>query len=83
MFLSKLTLNPRSRQVRRELAEAYQMHRTLLRAFPDAGDGGPSRVLYRVDLPRHPGPPVVLVQSAVCPDWSPLSRGKGILGGKP
>ena len=34
MYLSKLTLNPRNRQVLREVAFPYEMHRTLLSAFP-------------------------------------------------
>ena len=69
MFLSKLALNPRSRQVRSELADPYQMHRTILQAFPDKENGGPGRVLFRVDTACDSGQPVVLVQSAAPPDW--------------
>ena len=34
MFLSKLILNPRDRQVRSDLARPYEMHRTLWNRFP-------------------------------------------------
>mgnify|MGYP002136949035 FL=1 len=33
MFLSKLILNPKSREARRDLANPYDLHRTLARAF--------------------------------------------------
>lgn len=76
MFLSRLTLNPRSRQVRSELAQLYEMHRTLMHAFPE----GPRdkayearekyNVLFRVDLDSRCNSVVVYVQSTVKPDWS-------------
>jgi CRISPR system Cascade subunit CasE len=72
MFLSRLLPSPRSPQARRDLALVYELHRTLLRAFPDKADGGPGRVLFRVDLPRDTGTAVVLVQSEKPPDWSLL-----------
>jgi CRISPR system Cascade subunit CasE len=68
MFLSRLLLNPRSRQVRREAAEPYEMHRTLMRAFGPREDAG--RVLFRLDAPRDGGPLALLVQSRSEPDWS-------------
>ena len=33
MYLSRLILNPRSRQVRSELADLYEMHRTVMQSF--------------------------------------------------
>jgi len=85
MYLSKLVLNPRPgcRAVLRDLASPYEMHRTLMRAFPDAGHGGPGRVLFRLE-PQRPGhPPVVLVQSAKRPDWSALRQIPGYLACPP
>lgn len=76
MYLSKLTLNPspEARQVQRDLASPYELHRTLMRAFPGQNQGGPGRVLFRVE-PIRPGEPVtVLVQSEKKPDWSVLER---------
>jgi CRISPR system Cascade subunit CasE len=72
MHLSKLTLNPRSREARRDLAAPYDLHRTLLRGFPDAAQGGPGRVLWRVDIDRRTDDLTVLVQSEKQPDWAPL-----------
>jgi CRISPR system Cascade subunit CasE len=72
MYLSRLILNPRCRAVRRDLADAHALHRTLLRAFPDAENGGPGRVLYRTESPRGEPRFIVLVQSDVAPDWPRL-----------
>jgi CRISPR system Cascade subunit CasE len=74
MYLSQLTLNPRSRQVRRELSNPYEMHRTLLQAFPDKDAGGPGRVLFRFDTLGRAAEQklVVLVQSDKEPNWDNL-----------
>lgn len=77
MYLSQLILNPRSRRVRRDLANCHDLHRTILRAFPQVvEDGGQAReqfgILYRIEpLPRT-GRLNVLVQSRAQPDWSTL-----------
>ena len=34
MYLSRLAINPRSRDVQQDLADIYQMHRTVMSAFP-------------------------------------------------
>lgn len=72
MYLSRLILNPRSRQVQRELADPYEMHRTICRAFPDANfkDNEPSGILFRVEVHPQSGAPTLLVQSQYKPDWS-------------
>ena len=33
MYLSRLLLNPRSRQVQRETADPYNLHKTIMQAF--------------------------------------------------
>lgn len=74
MHLARGFLNPVSRDVIRDLASPVDMHRTLLRAFPDGlGEGARSRVgmLYRIDTGRDGGAMVVL-QSSVRPDFSRL-----------
>jgi CRISPR system Cascade subunit CasE len=72
MYLSRLLLNPRSRQVQRELADPYEMHRTICRAYPGMifKDNHPSGILFRVDVLGHTGIPTLLVQSHEKPDWS-------------
>jgi CRISPR system Cascade subunit CasE len=68
-----LTLNPRNRRVQKEIADPYQMHRSIMRAFPEDLDTKQERVLFRLDAPRG-GPPVLLVQSLTWPDWSWLEE---------
>lgn len=73
MYLSKLLLDPRSRQVLRELAEPYEMHRTLSKAFDALSVDGKGRLLFRAEPDRRGGAVTVLVQSATVPDWSRLN----------
>lgn len=72
MYLSRLLLNPRSRQVQRELADPYEMHRTVMKAFSDQLAEA-ERVLFRVDMHPRTGISTLLVQSHEKPDWSFLS----------
>lgn len=72
MYLSRLILNPRSRQVRNELADPYEMHCTVCKALPTANykDNEPSGILFRVDLHPRTRIPTLLVQSHQKPDWA-------------
>lgn len=76
LYLSRLYLNPRSRQVMSELAHPYEMHRTLMRAFPKLADDAQSKareeygVLFRTEIDDPAGVIKVYVQSLVEPDWS-------------
>lgn len=75
MYLSKLELNPRQREARRDLAQPYELHRTLARAFatPAGQDYRAAHgVLFRLEGAAPGGRPVVLVQSLTAPDWSAL-----------
>ena len=80
MYLSRLILNVRSPQVRRDLADCHALHRTVMCAFPDlSGDGtaaGRARaqlgVLFRVESHPRTGATSVVVQSVTEPDWSRL-----------
>lgn len=79
MYLSRLILNPRSRQVQRELARPYEMHRTILRAYPEKLAEQDERVLFRVDAHPRTGNLQLLVQSHLRPDWSWLAETSGYL----
>jgi len=76
MYLSRLILNPRSRQVRNELADPYEMHRTICKAFPEGlfnterNAENATSILFRVDLHPHTHIPTLLVQSRQKPEWS-------------
>ena len=80
MYYSLLTLNPRSHLVQREVAAPYEMHRTLLQAFPvgkfgiERSDPEAAGVLFRLDS-HSDGALTVLVQSHTEPDWSALKPG--------
>lgn len=71
MYLSRLLLNPRSRQVQRDTADLYQLHRTVLSAFADSRAA--SSVLHRLDLHPRTGQVTLLVQSQSAPDWAKLT----------
>jgi CRISPR system Cascade subunit CasE len=69
LYLSRLILDKRSRRVQRELAKPYEMHRSIMGAFPDLLQKGQDRVLWRVDEDPEHGL-VLVVQSRLKPDWS-------------
>ncbi|MCL4560028.1 MAG: type I-E CRISPR-associated protein Cas6/Cse3/CasE [Chloroflexi bacterium] len=72
MFLSRLSLNPKSHQVRSEIANPYEMHRTVMHAFAE-NTSAAGRVLFRLDIHPRTGIPTLLVQSLLKPDWSFLT----------
>ncbi|WPC04508.1 type I-E CRISPR-associated protein Cas6/Cse3/CasE [Pseudomonas benzenivorans] len=73
MHLTRLTLDPRSAQARRDLGDAYEMHRTLARAFVADAQSAPARFLWRLEAGANAwATPVVLVQATTEADWSPL-----------
>ena len=77
IYLSRLVLNIRSREARRDLADCVAMHRTLMNAFPDGiSSNGAARseagLLYRVEATAD-GTIALLVQSALPPEWTHLS----------
>jgi CRISPR system Cascade subunit CasE len=74
MYLSRLILNPRSRRVQKEIADPYQLHRSLMRAFPDGLEDGDERVLFRLDAHPRSDALSLLVQSLNAPDWSWLAE---------
>jgi CRISPR system Cascade subunit CasE len=71
MFLHRLHLNLRSRDVRRDLADPYQMHATLCRAFsPSEEKCPPGTFLWRLEPESGPGGSArILVQSSVPAKW--------------
>ncbi len=68
MFLSQLLINLRHRPARRDLSDRYELHRTLLCAFPEELPPE-ERVLYRVEQAQRQPYVTVLVQSQTLPEW--------------
>lgn len=75
LYLSRLVIEPDSRLARRDLASPYEMHRTIMRAFPSADEGGPGRVLFRLENTMSDSEHMILVQSDKQPDWTALPVG--------
>ncbi|MFO7169860.1 MAG: type I-E CRISPR-associated protein Cas6/Cse3/CasE [Chloroflexota bacterium] len=80
LYLSRLILDTRHPQARRDLGDVYQLHRTVLGAFPAAPAGRPARehfgLLYRIEpVSGAPALARLLVQSNHLPDWSHLRPG--------
>lgn len=79
MFLSRLVLDPRSLDVLRDLGSPRDLHRTLMRGFPQH-DGDDARSAFGVLFRREPStehrdPLELLVQSTVEPSWQGLPDG--------
>lgn len=78
MFLHRIHLDPRCREARRDLADPYQLHSTLCRAFSGPEKKCPEgEFLWRLEPESESsGRPRVLMQSRSKPDW----RGIGVQG---
>jgi CRISPR system Cascade subunit CasE len=78
MYLSRLTLNPRSRQARHDLGDCQQLHRTVMSLFQNVTNGAARAelgVLYRVETHPRSGVSALLIQSRVAPSWPALPPG--------
>lgn len=87
IYLTRLTLNTDSRAVWKDLGNLQELHRTVSRAFPAVENQtslphhervsprSEFDLLHRLDFDRRGGRAVLLVQSAVAPDWSFLPAG--------
>jgi CRISPR system Cascade subunit CasE len=75
VFLTKLTVNQRSRAFLRDVADVHDMHRTIMSAYPELPPTAAYRsqhgVLWRLD-PVAGGGLVQYVQSQTAPDWDRL-----------
>lgn len=74
MYLSRLILNAANRQVRRDLSDCQELHRTILRAFPAVTGEAKARtefgVLHRLEAQARGDRLVLYVQSVERPNWS-------------
>jgi CRISPR system Cascade subunit CasE len=72
MFLHRFHLNLRCKEVRRDLANPYELHSTLCRAFSEPDSKCPEgEFLWRLEPETDSnGCPRVLVQSRSLPNWS-------------
>jgi len=80
LFLSRVILNPRNREVQRDLANCHLLHQRVMAAFPTATTPAARAefgVLYRPDVDPRTGVVTLLVQSWVAPNWSHLLAARG------
>lgn len=68
MYLSLLELNTQNKEVRRDVANQYEMHSTLKRAFTNINE----RFLWRLEN-KYRGYPAIIVQSASKPSWGNIT----------
>lgn len=76
MLLYRIHLNPRCKEARRDLADPYQMHATLCRAFfPQDTKCPPGALLWRLEPETDAqGYPRLLIQCGATPDWSRIDN---------
>lgn len=65
-------MNPRCNQVRLDYNDAYQMHKTLMNAFPDGIRREDVRLLWRLEYNRNRNDISVLAQSMKKPEWGKI-----------
>jgi CRISPR system Cascade subunit CasE len=75
MHLHKICLNLRCKEARRDIADPYEMHSTLCRAFSLPNEKCPSGTfLWRLESERNPeGMPIILLQSQHIPLWDRIN----------
>ena len=82
MYISQLNLNLKSKDVRRDLSNCYEMHRTVCRAFPDKDNGGTGRILYRIENNNssiYYNNASIIVVSEKKPDWDKIKSNEDYL----
>lgn len=77
MYLSRLILNKSSQEVRRDLRDCQELHRTITTTFLNSKAsnkvvGDKARLLYRLEEDLENNKIILLVQSEIMPDWSEL-----------
>ena len=73
MYLSQLLLNPAEAHVRRDLANPYELHRTIMGAFPTPLPQE-ERVLFRIETNHNSARSIVLIQSVTQPNWEKVQQ---------
>lgn len=79
MHLTRLWLDPLAAQARRDLADPYDMHRTLVRAFVVDETQTPPRFLWRLEASSAWCDPQLIVQSNQPGNWTWLNEMSGYL----
>ena len=82
IYLTKMVLNPKCPNVRRDLGNPQELHKTVSSAFPKVENQAHLKqheretprnqfnILHRLEVDKQRGVAVLLVQSIAQPDWS-------------
>ena len=73
MYLTKFSLDPRHPSVRQCLRDCHDMHRTVMKAFPDSVDRLGGSVLFRLMTPKNESP-ILYLSSSLEPNASRLEE---------
>jgi CRISPR system Cascade subunit CasE len=73
MYLSQLSLNVLNQQTKHDIGNPYELHRTIMRAFPNPLPTD-ERVLFRVETSHGQLQALVLVQSQSKPNWEAVEK---------
>lgn len=85
IYLTKMILNPRCQQVKIDLGNPQELHKTVSSGFPKVENQehlpkhlretprNKYNILHRLEVDRRRGKAVLLVQATTKPDWSFLS----------
>ncbi|WP_140724754.1 MULTISPECIES: type I-E CRISPR-associated protein Cas6/Cse3/CasE [Gammaproteobacteria] len=79
MHLTRLRLDPFAPRARRDLADPYEMHRSLVRAFVVDETQTPPRFLWRLETQAAWSDPQLIVQSSRPGNWRYLDDSAGYL----
>lgn len=69
IYLSRIILNSILPQRRKMLADCYELHRSIMSAFPDEGGGVRRKYSVLYSLKAGENRTELLVQSDIAPDW--------------
>jgi len=77
MYLTKLTLNLKNKQVRSEINSPYELHRTILKAFSHDPNFNQNKILFRIEKPKYnsiqSGIEILVQSKNIMPIWSNLT----------
>lgn len=85
IFLTKIILNPKCPQVRRDLGNPQELHRTVSKGFSEVENQAhlpkhlqetprnKFNILHRLEIDNRRGRAILFIQSSVKPDWSFLA----------
>lgn len=85
LIVSRIHLNPFSQKAKNDMSNLYDLHKSLMTAFPRNNPQDNCSMLFRIEdclNPESEGMPI-LIQSNAYPNWSELNKVAGYFFRKP